>query len=60
MRADRIAVVERGRIVELGSHEALLARGGRYATMHDAWMQHLEHDGAADPRAPAASPAAAT
>jgi ATP-binding cassette subfamily B protein len=40
MRADRIAVVERGRIVELGSHEALLAAGGRYSTMHDAWMQY--------------------
>jgi ATP-binding cassette subfamily B protein len=60
MRADRIAVVERGQIVELGPHEALLARGGRYATMHDAWMQHLEHDRAADPGAPVASPAAAT
>ena len=31
MRADRIAVVDDGRIVELGSHETLLARGGRYA-----------------------------
>jgi ATP-binding cassette subfamily B protein len=32
-RAERIVVVELGRIVEQGSHEALLARGGRYATM---------------------------
>lgn len=40
MRADRIGVVEAGHLVEIGSHDDLLARGGRYAAMHDAWMVH--------------------
>ncbi|RRR98247.1 ABC transporter ATP-binding protein [Glycomyces terrestris] len=33
-QADRIVVLERGRIVEQGSHPDLLAAGGRYARMH--------------------------
>jgi ATP-binding cassette, subfamily B, bacterial len=31
--ADNICVVEGGRVVELGSHDELMASGGRYATM---------------------------
>ena len=31
--ADEIAVIEGGRIVERGNHDALLARGGRYAVL---------------------------
>jgi ATP-binding cassette subfamily C protein len=32
--ADRILVVEGGRVVEEGPHEALLAAGGRYAELY--------------------------
>ncbi|MDQ2651062.1 MAG: ABC transporter ATP-binding protein/permease [Actinomycetota bacterium] len=39
-RADRVAVVHDGRIVELGTHDALLAEGGRYAAMVATWASH--------------------
>ncbi len=32
-RAQRIVVLEHGRVVEDGSHDELVAAGGRYATM---------------------------
>ncbi|HEX2077553.1 MAG TPA: ABC transporter ATP-binding protein [Longimicrobium sp.] len=32
-RADRIVVIDEGRVVEDGPHDALMAAGGRYATM---------------------------
>ena len=36
--ADRVAVVEDGRITELGSHDELVARGGSYAALWSSWQ----------------------
>jgi len=37
-RADRIVVIEDGGIAEAGSHDELVALGGRYAAMYDTWV----------------------
>ncbi len=44
--ADRIVVLEHGRLVEQGRHEALLAEGGRYARM---WDRQLVEPDALEP-----------
>lgn len=37
--ADRIVVMQDGRIIEQGSHEALVAAGGRYAGLYEDWTR---------------------
>jgi ATP-binding cassette subfamily B protein len=36
-RADVVAVVQGGRLAEVGTHEALVARGGHYAALYASW-----------------------
>lgn len=38
--ADRIIVLRQGRIIEEGSHAALLAQGGHYAELYNTYFRH--------------------
>jgi len=42
LRADQILVLEKGRIVERGTHEALLAQGGLYSKLYDEQFRGAE------------------
>ncbi|RSM69017.1 multidrug ABC transporter ATP-binding protein [Actinoplanes sp. ATCC 53533] len=53
--ADRVAVVEDGRITELGSHDELVAAGGSYAALWASW--HGAPPVTAAPAPPRATPA---
>ncbi len=38
--ADRIIVLEKGRIIEEGNHNGLLDKGGHYATLYNTYFRH--------------------
>ncbi|MCU1441713.1 MAG: putative transporter permease/ATP-binding protein [Rhodoglobus sp.] len=44
MRADRVLVLERGRLVEDGAHGDLVAADGRYAELFAAWVSSTSTD----------------
>ncbi|HZU67826.1 MAG TPA: ABC transporter ATP-binding protein [Ktedonobacteraceae bacterium] len=42
--ADRIIVLDRGRIVEEGDHESLMQQGGHYAQLYNTYWRHQSPD----------------
>jgi len=47
MGADRIIVIDDGRVVEQGAHDELVARGGRYAAMWHSFEEGAPGSGSA-------------
>jgi ABC-type multidrug transport system fused ATPase/permease subunit len=41
-RADRVGVVDAGGLIELGTHDELLAHGGRYAALFSTWAGRMQ------------------
>ncbi len=56
-KADRIIVLENGRIIEEGNHQVLMARGGHYAELYDTYFRHQSPDYRPPPEEPLPTPA---
>jgi len=44
-RADRVAVIDEGGLLELGTHDELVAKDGRYAALYRTWTGEAALDG---------------
>ena len=42
--ADRIIVLDRGKIVEEGNHHSLMSQGGHYAQLYNTYFRHQSPD----------------
>lgn len=38
-RADLVVLLDHGRLLEVGSHQELMSKGGAYAALHAAWTR---------------------
>ena len=47
-KADRLVVLDRGQVVEVGDHDQLMARGGAYYTLYQAQARNAEAEPGAD------------